>query len=946
MARIGAAVADNRRHGHALGWPLVKVTALLVCHNGIRWLPAVLAALEASTLRPDDVVVVDTGSDDGSAALAESALGVTAVQLAADTPYAAAVRAGLAALPSAEPEEWVWLLHDDSAPAPHCLERLVAAAQSAGPEVAVFGPKLREWPSLKRLLEVGVTISGTGRRETGLETGEPDQGQYDDTGPVLAVNTAGMLVRRPLLAEVGLVDDLPLFGNDIDFGWRLARRGHQVRVAPAAVMFHVEAVRRGRRSAALAERPRRDERAAAIFTVLVNGSPRAHPYRVVRLLVAGLLRALGFLLVRAPAEARDELAALGLVYRRPGRLIAARRVRRRVATVPDRDVRPLLAPVWMPWRHGLDFIIDVARALVDSWRAGLDRRRDARADPAPLVARLLRSPSVWVGVVFFVVALVAGRHLLHGAPLHGGALLSAPGGVGHWWHTWADSWHWLGQGSAASGPPYLLPLALAGSILFGQPGLVVWILFCLTVPLTLLGALRFLRRLTRGKWAPVWGAAAYALLPVLSGAVSQGRLGTVVGALVLPWAATAALGLASGDDDRRARAVWRTGLLVGLMTAFTPIVLAPVIVLVLLAPGLGAPRLRWAQRGALVLVPLLLVLPALPGFFSAPGVGLVEAGRAASVAVRPDVWHLLAGTSAGPGSAPAWITLGIPLAAVVALARTETRMRVLRLWVIALLGALCVMVLARVEVSLPGVPDPFRPWPGFAMLLVLGTLVAAIAVAADGALGVVTRGSFGWRQPVAVIGFLGALLAPVAGTGWWLAHGTEGPLHRSASLQVPAYMVELAAARHDSATVLLRGGPGSGRHREVSYRVLRPGTDNLGDDGVLAMTEPDRGVGAAVAGLIARSSATAADVLAEHGIAYVFASAPVSPAVAGALDASRGFAAASSPNPHARAWRVEPRQSLLAVDAQGSGLHPWLIAVELLALVSGLVLAMPSRRPS
>ena len=69
---------------------------------------------------------------------------------------------------------------------------LVRAAADAHPAAAILGPKLREWPSLKRLLELGVTISGTGRRETGLERGEYDQGQHDEVREVLAVNTAGM----------------------------------------------------------------------------------------------------------------------------------------------------------------------------------------------------------------------------------------------------------------------------------------------------------------------------------------------------------------------------------------------------------------------------------------------------------------------------------------------------------------------------------------------------------------------------------------------------------------------------------------------------------------------------------------------------------------------------------------------------------------------------------
>ena len=144
----------------------------------------------------DGVVAVDTGSKDESADLLLDAFDEV-VTVSGRTAYPEAVRIGLEQVP-ADAAEWVWLLHDDSNPAPDALERLLAAA-AADPDADVLGPKLREWPSLKRLLEVGVTISGTGRRETGLEPGEYDQGQHDEVRQVLAVNTAGMLVRREVL---------------------------------------------------------------------------------------------------------------------------------------------------------------------------------------------------------------------------------------------------------------------------------------------------------------------------------------------------------------------------------------------------------------------------------------------------------------------------------------------------------------------------------------------------------------------------------------------------------------------------------------------------------------------------------------------------------------------------------------------------------------------------
>ena len=124
---------------------------------------------------------VDTGSKDGSAELLADAFGADCVvAVPPSTSFPAALRAGLAHLDELGADtEWIWVLHDDASPHPEALLALLAGAAD-DPGADVLGPMLREWPSLKRLLEFGVTISATGRRETGLEGGEYDQGQYSE----------------------------------------------------------------------------------------------------------------------------------------------------------------------------------------------------------------------------------------------------------------------------------------------------------------------------------------------------------------------------------------------------------------------------------------------------------------------------------------------------------------------------------------------------------------------------------------------------------------------------------------------------------------------------------------------------------------------------------------------------------------------------------------------
>ncbi len=947
----------------------MTVTALLVCHDGARWLPTVLAGLQGQTRPVDRIVAVDTGSTDDTVSLLTRALPRECVLYAEpSTAFGEAVAMGADA---AGEHEWLWLLHDDANPDPTALGHLLDAADEH-PDADILGPKLREWPSLRRLLEVGVTISGTGRRETGLELGEYDQGQHDEVREVLAVNSAGMLVRREVLERLGGFDpSLPVFGNDVDLGWRAAATGHRTLVVPQAVVFHAEAAHRGvRRTALTGQHTHFQERRAALYTLLVNARGAALPFQLLRLALGSLWRALGLLLVRAGREAGDELAALASVYTRPGEVRRGRRARAALPVSGPADpgrVRSLLAPPWLPYRHGLDFVSDIAVAATYQAQDVAERRRAAtlaeqgvtpraaRAgaeDDEDLIedtgwaARFLTNPRAVLLTLFVLAALAAARPAF--GAVSGGALSPAPSGAGDWWRLYVEHWHAVGNGSDAPAPAYLPVLAGFGTLLGGRASLAVTVLMVLAVPLTLWGAWRFLRVATRlvhargvSRWVLLAGATTFALVPVVSGAWGDGRLGTVVTAILLPWLGHAALGFADPEPDRRWRAAWRTGVLLAVATAFTPSLwwCAALLGVVVLAVAARISRSALRDRSvfgppltALGVVPLLLAPWVVPLLVSGPRGGLLlETGR--PPAATPSAVELVLGRVSETGVPVVWGAVLVALA-LLALVPAATRVPVLVCWLVALVVVVTAVGVSRVPLGV----EASGAWAGVG---VLSVLLAGLWVTAA-VLGLPSLSRRVGGLPGRVVGVtlgLAAAALPVSGLAWFVVGGHDRLSERPDD-GIPAYMAQSSLLGPAHGVLILEGGVEDG----LTYTLRRGDGATLGEDEIGVLTPEDREFTANLQSLLASPTTSLTNRLSEAGVEYVVLRAPADGRVAATLDTTPGLAQASAEDRSTRAWQVERTLGDDALTGPGSWLRTVLLWLQLAAVVVVLVLCGPTRR--
>ena len=913
------------------------VTAVIVAHDGAAWVPRVTEALVNQTRPVQRVVGVDTGSRDRSGAMLAEALGRGAVfGMDRGTGYAAGVhqalrhRAATTHLPPSagspgERTEWVWLLHDDSEPEPDALEQLLLGAEQV-PGTAVVGPKVMDWSDRDVLLEAGVGIDRAGRRITGIEPREVDQGQHDGDRDVLAVGSAGMLVRRDVWDQVGGFDPgMLLYREDVDFCWRVQAAGYRVRVITDAVVYHVEASTRNRRQASAAPRRGRQVRRNSLLVLLGNLPAGPMIMALAGNLVLSVLRTLFFLLAKRSGAALDEFAGFLGVAGRPLRLLTARRRRARGRRTAWTRVRAEVPP-----GHSFRKLAEFATgALSKSLPVDVVGSHHATGDPfeddsllvdTGLVQRVLTNPGVLLFLVLTAIALVAERSLLSTSPLGGGALVPAWGGASALWAEYLQGFHPAGIGSIASTPPYVAVIALLASLLGGKPWLAVDVILIGCIPLAGVTAYLASRRITRSVPVRVWAAMAYALLPVGMGAVAAGRLGTALVLVLLPLIAMVAARVFTHGRRRARRAAWAAGLLVAVAAAFVPLVW----VITVAALAIGALVFRRGRPAVLIdaaivaVVPVVLLLPWSASLATHPSQLFLEAGLQPPGLATPGLAarSLLLLSPGGPGLPPFWVSVGLILAAVVALVWGGRRALVVAGWSMALLGLFAAAAVTKVTVTPAAGGGAVPAWPGPALVFAAAGLLLAALASGDALAGKLGQG--GWRRPsgIAVIGLAAvACTAPALAAAAWLTTGVQGPVTPVAGPVLPEFVSVISATGLRQRTLVLRVGP----HGTVAYSVLRDTDPLIGASELATPPAAQRALNLSVAALTAPYGGSVQDQgrsLAQLGIGYVLLPAPIDANLAQLLDGVPGLRPVSQTSSF-ELWRVSATSARVRVVEQG-----------------------------
>ncbi len=274
-----------------------------------------------------EAVVVNNGGEGEEIVAARARPGVTVLSPGANLGFPAGCNLGAA---HARGDVLVFL-NPDTVAAPGALHRLAAALDD--PTVGVAQARLRLLREPELVNTAGNVLHISGLAWLG-ESGERAR-QTSELREVAFPSGAAMATRADVFHELGgLREELFLYQEDVDLGWRVRHSGRSVVVVPAADVYHDYSPEMTRQKLYFIER----NRLAVLFC---NCSAR------LLLLLAPVLAAaeLGLALVAWRQGWLGEKArGWDWLIRNARSLVALRRMTQRARRVPDRELVGLLVP--------------------------------------------------------------------------------------------------------------------------------------------------------------------------------------------------------------------------------------------------------------------------------------------------------------------------------------------------------------------------------------------------------------------------------------------------------------------------------------------------------------------------------------------------------------------------------------------------------------------------
>ena len=211
-----------------------QVSVIIPNYNGITYLEKLMEALRGQSCRHFEVIVVDNGSTDGSAAfLREQYPEVRLLPFPENLGFARAVNEGIRA--SSLP--YVLLLNNDTVPDPEFVEEMLLAIRRHKKAFSCQA-RMMQLHAPELLDDAGDCYSAMGWAFARGKGKKADA--YLEETRIFSSCAGAAIYRRKLFAATGLFDEEHFaYLEDLDIGYRARLLGYENWYAPKAVVLHV-----------------------------------------------------------------------------------------------------------------------------------------------------------------------------------------------------------------------------------------------------------------------------------------------------------------------------------------------------------------------------------------------------------------------------------------------------------------------------------------------------------------------------------------------------------------------------------------------------------------------------------------------------------------------------------------------------------------------------------
>lgn len=211
-----------------------SVASVTVAFNAATILPRQMDVLLAQSHPPEEILVVDNGSTDGTAKmLAERYPQVKVLQIQKNGPPGSAMSMGMAYAALEKRHDWVWIFDADSIPEPKMLQHLLdgaASANGASGRIGMVSPLLVH-------KETGEYYPPLYWRDGYVK---PDRSSLRE--PILFVDLvlgSGLLIRREVVETIGLLhDEMVMYFQDFEYCLRARAHGYKIAVVTGSQLTH------------------------------------------------------------------------------------------------------------------------------------------------------------------------------------------------------------------------------------------------------------------------------------------------------------------------------------------------------------------------------------------------------------------------------------------------------------------------------------------------------------------------------------------------------------------------------------------------------------------------------------------------------------------------------------------------------------------------------------